>query len=82
MPARKMPTLDLHGRTGDEVFGLLDQFITKHKRCKELRVIVGRGRGIVKQRAVEYLKGAHYPWRHERAHSGVENPGALILDLS
>ena len=81
MLKKNLPTLDLHGCTKDEVFNLLDPFIVRHSRCEELRVIVGRGRGIVRQKAVEYLKSAHYPWRYEKVR-GVENPGALIVDLS
>ncbi len=81
MRKKNIATLDLHGCTKDEVFGLLDEFIVKHSDCEELRVIVGRGRGIVRQKTIEYLKGAHYPWRYERA-QGVENTGALIVDLS
>ena len=81
MANRKRPTLDLHGCTKEEVCGLLDQFIMKHNHHAELCIIVGRGKGIVKQQAIKYLKGAHYPWRHEIVH-GLENEGALIVDLS
>ena len=81
MLKKNIPSLDLHGCTKDEVFNLLDRFIVRYSHHDELRVIVGRGRGIVRQKAIEYLKGAHYPWRYERA-QGVENTGALIVDLS
>ena len=77
----KKPTLDLHGLTKDEVFDVLDKFIVRHSGYEELRVIVGRGKGIVRQKTIEYLKGAHYPWRYEKA-QGVENKGALIIDLT
>ncbi len=81
MAVKKNPTLDLHGCTRDEVYDLLDKFITKYNHHIELCVIVGKGRGVVKQKAIEYLKGARYPWRYEKVR-GIENKGALILDLS
>ncbi len=81
MSRKNIPTLDLHGCTRDEVFNRLDRFIVKHKNQEELRVIVGKGQGIVKQKTIEYLNGAHYPWRYERGW-GVDNPGALIVDMS
>ncbi len=81
MKGKNIPTLDLHGCTRDEVSSLLDRFIVKHNTHEELRVIVGKGRGIVKQKTIEYLKGAHYPWRYEKVR-GIENPGALIVDMS
>ena len=81
MASKKIPTLDLHGCTTDEVFNLLDPFITKHSQHPELRIIVGKGRGLVKNKTIKYLKGAHYPWRYEKVR-GIENTGALIVDLS
>ena len=81
MPKRKIPTLDLHGRTKEEVFPLLDHFIMKNQEVEEVLLIVGKGRGIVRQKAIEWLKGAKYPYRYERIR-GVENTGALIIDLS
>ena len=81
MTSRKRPTLDLHGCTTDEVFNLLDQFIRDNNKYPELCVIVGKGKGLVKQKTISYLKGAHYPWRYERVR-GIENEGALIVDLT
>jgi DNA-nicking Smr family endonuclease len=81
MASKKIPTLDLHGCTTDEIFNLLDPFIMKYKNYSELRIIVGKGKGLVKRKTIKYLKGAHYPWRYERVH-GIENTGALIVDLS
>ncbi|MDE0118970.1 MAG: Smr/MutS family protein [Bdellovibrionales bacterium] len=81
MTGKKKTTLDLHGCTKEEVFDLLDKFIIKHRHHDELCIIVGRGKGIVREQAIKYLKGAHYPWRYERVR-GFENKGALIVDLS
>ncbi|MDE0518115.1 MAG: Smr/MutS family protein [Oligoflexia bacterium] len=81
MADKKKPTLDLHGCIKEEVFDLLDKFIMKHRHCDELCIIVGRGKGIVREQAIKYLTGAHYPWKYERVR-GLENKGALIVDLS
>ena len=81
MASKKIPTLDLHGCTTDEVFNLMDQFITDNNHHPELLVIVGKGQGLLKQKTIEYLKGGHYPWRYEKVY-GFENKGALIVDLS
>lgn len=81
-PAKKKPpSLDLHGRQTDEVFDLIDRFVTKHDSSRELLIIVGKGRGLVKKTAIEYLRRGGFPWRYETAH-GKENQGALIVDLS
>ena len=81
MPSKKRPTLDLHGCTTDEVFNLLDKFIRENNKHPELCVIVGKGKGLIKEKAISYLKGAHYPWRYEKMR-GIENTGALIVDLT
>ena len=81
MTDKGRPILDLHGCTKEEVFNLVDKFIMKHHHHEELCIIVGRGKGILREQAIKYLKGARYPWRYERVH-GLENKGALIVDLS
>ena len=81
MARHKRPTLDLHGYKAEEVAPILDRFIRQQRQVGEALIIVGRGRGIVRQKAIEWLKGAHYPYRYEKTR-GVENSGALIVDLS
>ena len=78
---KKTPTLDLHGCTTDEAIELLDPFILKHSQCSEISVIVGKGRGIVRQKTIEYLNGAGYSWRYEKVY-GVENIGSIIVELT
>ena len=75
------PTLDLHGFTTDRVFDVLDQFLTKNSHHSELMVIVGKGRGLIQKKVVEYLKLGRYPWRYEKIH-GKTNEGSLLIDLS
>ena len=74
------PAIDLHGRTEDEIFDLLDQFIRKHQNQEQVIVIVGKGRGIVRKKVLEYLEMAHYSWSYETVR-GIFNEGALIVNL-
>ncbi len=75
------PCLDLHGFTTDEIFDKLDQFIIKNQDKEELCVIVGKGRGLVKKKVIEYLELGRYPWNYEKIY-GHLNEGALIIDMS
>ena len=76
----KIPKLDLHGRSADEIFNLLDQFLRQNKTKEQVLIVVGKGRGIVKQKSLEYLRKAGYSWRDEKVR-GMPNKGALIVDL-
>ena len=75
-----IPSLDFHGKQEDEVFDLLDRFIREHTGKEQVLLIVGKGRGIVKGKVIEYLKLAHYSWSYEK-NRGILNPGALLVDL-
>ena len=80
MSSKKISTLDLHGKQEDEVFDLLDEFIRKHSDKEQVLLIVGKGKGVVKKKTIEYLNLAHYTWTYEKVR-GVVNPGALLVDL-
>lgn len=73
--------LDLHGYTTDEVFDTLDRFIRQNSSKEQAYVIVGKGKGLIHDKTIEYLKLAKYPWRYELV-IGVINKGTLIVDLS
>jgi len=73
-------SIDLHGCIADDVFDLLDQFIRKNKKQRRLMVIVGKGRGVVRKKVIEYLKLAHYSWNYEKIRGQI-NEGALIVEL-
>lgn len=75
------PTLDLHGKTTDEVFDLVDQFITKHQNKSRVRIMPGKGTGKVKAELMRYLKLGGYPWEYETLPNGQKNTGSLILIL-
>lgn len=78
---KNTPSLDLHGRSKDEVFDLLDAFLREHESREQVLVIVGIGRGLIKKEALKYLEQIGLSWRHERDIRGLENPGALVIDL-
>lgn len=77
---KRYKTLDLHGLKDEEVFNRLDRFIRQHSEEEEVALIVGKGRGVIKRKAVEYLEMCHYKWRYSRDH-GRENRGSLIVEL-
>lgn len=81
MKKNKDPSIDLHGCTADEVFDLLDRFIRKHQEQEQVIVIVGKGKGIVRKKVLEYLEIAHYSWAYEK-NMGIINQGALVVDLT
>jgi len=78
---KNIPQLDLHGKTEEEIFDLLDCFIRENSTKEEVLVIVGKGKGIIKNKVLEYLKLIGYSWTYEKVR-GVENQGALMIDLS
>ncbi len=68
----KIKTLDLHGFKQDEVFSAVDCFIMKNQQQSKLRIISGRGEGIVKKKVIDYLKQANYPFN-------LENEGSFLV---
>ncbi|MGE0763794.1 MAG: Smr/MutS family protein [Bdellovibrionales bacterium] len=82
-PEQKLPTLDLHGRQTDEVYDLLDNFITRQvdNGTSRVRVMPGKGSGKVKAVVQDYLKRAHYPWQFERLSNGQQNEGVMVVFL-
>lgn len=79
---RSYPILDLHGRKVDEVFDLVDQFITKNQNKDRLKIMPGKGTGKVKTELTRYLKLGGYPWEYETLENGKKNTGTLIIILT
>ncbi|MCB0361220.1 MAG: Smr/MutS family protein [Bdellovibrionales bacterium] len=75
------PVLDLHGKNQDEVFDLVDRFVwdQSKKGLSRIRIMTGKGKGLVRKQVVDYLKKAGYPWQYERLPSGEFNEGVLIV---
>jgi DNA-nicking Smr family endonuclease len=81
--ARKesFPTLDLHGFKKDEVFDAVDRFIMKNQSAKQVRIMPGKGEGIVRSELLRYLKLGGYPWKYEELPNGSQNTGSVIVFL-
>ena len=79
MSKDKIPTLDLHGFKTDEVFDALDAFLMKHTNAERVRIIPGKGKGLVMAQVKDYLKKANYPSSPEKNEKGLLNDGSLIV---
>ena len=66
------PLLDLHGCLEDEVFDKIEFFLKKHS-AGQVRIMPGKGKGIVKKKLIEYLRLAHYAWSYEKLPNGSQN---------
>ncbi len=77
-----VPLLDLHGVTSDEVFGLLDKFLLDAMDEVVVKVMPGKGTGVVKNKVVEYLEGAGYKWSYELKGDGNYNTGVLLVRMA
>ncbi|MES2855288.1 MAG: Smr/MutS family protein [Bdellovibrionota bacterium] len=80
---KTLPTLDLHGRTVDEVADLVDRFITAQtkKGSDQVRIMTGKGSGKVKAATTAYLKLGGFPFEFERLNTGGRNEGVLVVFL-
>jgi len=74
--------LDLHGATKDEVWDRVEKFLTHQKNDKPVRIITGKGKGIVKAEVQKYLKLARYHWSFEKTKNGSVNDGVLVVFLN
>jgi hypothetical protein len=75
----KAPILDLHGFKTDEVFDAVEKFLLKHQNAKQVRLMPGKGKGLVKAKAIEYLRLAGYHWSDERLDNGQPNEAVMIV---
>ena len=75
----KLPTLDLHGYREDEVFDAIEGFLSKHTNADRVRIMTGKGKGVVKAEAQRYLKLAKYHFSSEKNEKGVVNDGVILV---
>jgi DNA-nicking Smr family endonuclease len=75
--------LDLHGKTKDEVFDLVDRFIMKAQSANlsRAKIMTGKGKGIVHSETIRYLKLGGYNYAYEKTKDGKVNEGLLIVFL-
>lgn len=81
MDKGKIPTLDLHGFKTDEVWDALEAFLSKNMSSAKVRVMPGKGTGAVKNKVIDYLKRANYPWSYEKMPNGADNAGVLVIHM-
>lgn len=79
----KSPSLDLHGLRAEEVFDAVDRFLRNPKvqNCKSARIMPGKGKGIVRQKLIEYLRLGGYPWSYEKDTKGNTNEGVIVVHM-
>jgi|GEM_PF-881603 len=75
------PTLDLHGAKKEDVHARLDRFLldASSRDIKQVRVMTGKGTGVVQAEVIRLLKAGHYPWKFEKLPNGTENTGVLVV---
>lgn len=77
----KVPTLDLHKYRQDEVFDAMEDFFSKYASAERIRIMPGKGKGIVKAEVERYLKLAKYHYSFEKNEKGVVNEGVIVVFL-
>ena len=77
-------SIDLHGKRGDEVEAIIDNFLYKvsSTNLKRAKIITGKGSGVVQKIVINYLKLAKYQWSYEQLSNGKQNTGVIIIHLS
>lgn len=78
---KTLKTLDLHAFREDDVFDAVEDFLNKNTNQSEVRIMTGKGKGIVLKKVKEYLKLAGYPSRFEKQADGNMNTGVLIIKM-
>lgn len=75
-----MNELDLHGLIGDEVFALLPgMLLNEFNRSQAVKIIVGEGTGVVKNKTKEILNSCDFIENYEFAHPIVGGTGVIIV---
>lgn len=76
---KKLPTLDLHGFTTDEVFNAIEAFFKRTHHVSRVRIMPGKGSGKVQRKVEEYLRLGNYHWEFERLPNGGTNQGVMVV---
>ncbi len=75
--------LDLHGCVAEEIPDKVDQFLTQAQKAglHRVRIMTGKGKGIVKKEVIAYLKLGKYPWDFETNARRETNEGVLVVKI-
>ena len=76
--------LDLHGCQTADVVDRVDKFIYQAMQNgkSRVRIMTGKGTGLVKKTVITYLKQGNYPWHYEKLKTGKPNEGILVVILA
>jgi dsDNA-specific endonuclease/ATPase MutS2 len=74
--------LDLHGCRAEDVIDRVDRFLVKANNLglERIRIMTGKGKGIVQKTVIDYLKLGGFPWQFEKNGKNV-NEGVLVVFL-
>ncbi len=75
--------LDLHGCRVEEVADKVDRFLVRAMEANldKIRIVTGKGKGLVQKETIRYLKLGNYPWTYEKLPNGKPNEGVLVIRL-
>lgn len=75
--------LDLHGCRGEEIPDKVDKFLVEAAKrgLSSVRIMTGKGKGIVKKEVIAYLKLGKYPWNFETTAKRETNEGILVVQV-
>ena len=75
--------LDLHGCRADEIPDKVDCFIfdAQNGGLHSVRIMTGKGKGIVQKEVIAYLKLGKYSWNFETNAKREKNEGVLIISI-
>lgn len=78
----RVPILDLHGCTKDQVFIKIEDFLRKHRHLPKIKIMTGKGSGVIQQTTKKYMELGSYPWEYVQLPNGNKNTGVLLIFLN
>jgi DNA-nicking Smr family endonuclease len=60
----------------------VDRFLMDNHHHAKIKIMTGKGSGILHKAVVNYLKMGHYPWTYEKMKNGNTNHGVLVVHLN
>jgi dsDNA-specific endonuclease/ATPase MutS2 len=75
--------LDLHGCRAEEIPDKVDKFIVDAQNAglPRVKIMTGKGKGIVQKEVIAYLKLGKYPWKFETNARKETNEGILVVQV-
>jgi DNA-nicking Smr family endonuclease len=75
--------LDLHGCRTEEIPDKVDRFLIEASKngLHRVRIMTGKGKGLVKKEVIAYLKLGNYTWKFETTAKREVNEGVMVVDV-